>query len=831
MERTTLFVDVLLPLPVKGTFTYRVPFLLNDEIRKGQRVVVQFGRKKLYTALVLNIHEKVPETYSVKYILSILDPIPIVNDVQMNFWKWMSEYYLCTKGEVMNVALPSALKLASESSIILHPEFDGEISGLSERERNITEALHNRSKLTISEATEIAELQKIFPLIKNLIEKKVILVEEEIHDSYKPKKETFVRLSEKYKDEENLKVLFEELSIRAFKQLELLMSFIKLTENDIQNGEVKRPLLLKSVNGSASQINSLVKKGIFEIKTKTSSRLEIRESSSSAEEIELNQYQKKSFEEINNAFKEKDVVLFHGVTSSGKTEIYIKLIKEVIAKGKQVLYLLPEIALTTQIISRLQKYFGENIGVYHSKYSNNEKVEIWNNVLNNQYKSKNQKNSYKIIIGPRSAMFLPFNNLGLVIVDEEHDTSYKQYDPAPRYNARDSAVYLAIMHKAKAILGSATPSLESYFNTQTGKYKLVELMHRYGGVQMPEIKIANLKQEIRQKTMKSHFSSFLIDHIKQALEDKKQIILFQNRRGFSLRLECEVCNWVPECLNCDVTLTYHKHNNQLRCHYCGYSTKVPDKCPSCGSTALMMKGFGTEKVEDDLSIILPEARIERMDLDTTRSKYSYQRIINSFEEREIDILVGTQMVTKGLDFDNVSVVGILNADNLLSFPDFRSQERSFQLMAQVSGRAGRKGKQGTVIIQTYNPKHQTIQNVINNDYNKMYLSELSDRYKFNYPPYYKLILLKLFHKDYHDLNKGASYLAKILKQKFGKRVLGPEYPLVSRIKNRYIKTILIKVEREVSVKQLKSELLNEIENFRSHNEHKKIHVVIDVDPL
>ena len=501
MERTTLFVDVLLPLPVKGTFTYRVPFLLNDEIRKGQRVVVQFGRKKLYTALVLNIHEKVPETYSVKYILSILDPIPIVNDVQMNFWNWMSEYYLCTKGEVMNVALPSALKLASESSIILHPEFDGEISGLNERERNITEALHNRSKLTISEATEIAELQKIFPLIKNLIEKKVILVEEEIHDSYKPKKETFVRLSEKYKDEENLKVLFDELSKRAFKQLELLMSFIKLTENDIQNGEVKRPLLLKSFNGSASQINSLVKKGIFEIKTKTSSRLEIRESSSSAEEIELNQYQKKSFEEINNAFKEKDVVLFHGVTSSGKTEIYIKLIKEVIAKGKQVLYLLPEIALTTQIISRLQKYFGENIGVYHSKYSNNEKVEIWNNILNNQYKSKNQKNSYKIIIGPRSAMFLPFNNLGLVIVDEEHDTSYKQYDPAPRYNARDSAVYLAIMHKAKAILGSATPSLESYFNTQTGKYKLVELMHRYGGVQMPEIKIANLKQEIRQKTM------------------------------------------------------------------------------------------------------------------------------------------------------------------------------------------------------------------------------------------------------------------------------------------------------------------------------------------
>ena len=831
MERTTLFVDILLPLPLPGTFTYRVPFSLNDEIKKGQRVVVQFGRKKIYTAVVLKIHQNPPQGYSVKYISSILDPVPVINDIQLDFWKWMSKYYMCTRGEVMNVALPSALKLASESNIILHPDFDGDISGLNEREISITEALHNRSKLSISEATEIAELQKIFPLIKNLIEKKVILVEEEIHDSYKPKKETFVRFSEEYKNEEKLKEAFDELGKRAFKQLEMLISFIKLTNNDIQKGEIKRPLLIKSVDGSASQLNTLVKKGIFETITKITSRLEIRKSSTSADKIELNEHQQKSLDEIKNAFKEKDVVLFHGVTSSGKTEIYIKLISEAIAEGKQVLYLLPEIALTTQIISRLQKYFGEKIGVYHSKYSNNEKVEIWNNVLNNKYKNEDQKNSYKIILGPRSAMFLPFDNLGLVIVDEEHDTSYKQYDPAPRYNARDSAIYLAKMHKAKTILGSATPAVESYFNTQTGKYQLVELMQRYGNIQMPEIKIANLKIETRQRTMKSHFSSYLVEHIKQALENKKQIILFQNRRGFSLRLECEVCNWIPECKNCDVTLTYHKHNNQLRCHYCGYSTKVPERCPSCGSTALKMKGFGTEKVEDDLSIILPEARIERMDLDTTRSKYAYQRIINNFEERGIDILVGTQMVTKGLDFDNVSVVGILNADNMLSFPDFRAQERSFQLMAQVSGRAGRKEKRGEVIIQTYNPKHQTIQNVINNDYNKMYIGELSDRYKFKYPPYYKLILLKLLHKDYHDLNKSASYLASILKQKFGKRVLGPEYPLVSRIKNRYIKTILIKVEREVSVSHIKSELLKEIENFRTHKDHRKIYVVIDVDPL
>ncbi|MCD4772065.1 MAG: primosomal protein N' [Bacteroidales bacterium] len=831
MERTTLFVDVLLPLPIEGTFTYRVPFSLNDEIKKGQRVVVQFGRKKIYTAVVLKVHENPPQGYSVKYISSILDPVPVINNIQLDFWKWMSEYYMCTKGEVMNVALPSSLKLASESKIILHPDFDGDISGLNERERSIAEALHNRSKLTISEAIEIAELKKIFTLIKNLIEKKVVLVEEEIHDTYKPKKETFVRLSEKYRNEENLKEIFDELSKRAFKQLEMLISFIKLTNNNLENGEVKRPLLIKSVEGSASQLNSLVKKGVFNILTKITSRLENRESSTSVDKIKLNEHQQKSYSEIKNAFKEKDVVLFHGVTSSGKTEIYIKLISEAIAEGKQVLYLLPEIALTTQIISRLQKYFGEKIGVYHSKYSNNEKVEIWNNVLNNQYKSEVQKNSYKIILGPRSAMFLPFNNLGLVIIDEEHDTSYKQYDPAPRYNARDSAIYLAKMHKAKTILGTATPAVESYFNSQTGKYQLVELMQRYGDIQMPEIKVANLKLETRQRTMKSHFSSYLIDHVKQALENKKQIILFQNRRGFSLRLECEVCNWIPECKNCDVTLTYHKYNNQLRCHYCGYSTKVPEKCPSCESNALIMKGFGTEKVEDDLSIILPEIRIERMDLDTTRSKYAYQRIINDFEERRIDILVGTQMVTKGLDFDNVSVVGILNADNMLSFPDFRAQERSFQLMAQVSGRAGRKGKRGEVIIQTYNPKHQTIQNVINNDYYKMYIRELSDRYKFNYPPYYKLVLLKLLYKDYHVLNMGASYLASNLKQKFGKMVLGPEYPLVSRIKNRYIKNILIKIERGKSISYIKSELLKEIDKFNSHQEHKKILVVIDVDPL
>lgn len=826
MERITLFANVLLPLPVPGTFSYRVPYELNENIARGQRVVVQFGRKKIYTGIVIDIADKPPAGVQAKYLQNILDAEPIVKPIQLEFWQWISNYYMCHQGEVMNVALPSSFKLASETGIRLNDDFTGSLEGLNEKEILIAEALTNQEKLTISEVSEIAGQQKVIPLIKTLIEKGVIITEEELSDPYRPKKESFVELGEDYrKNEDKLKEAFDELEKRAFKQLHLLMTFIHLSQ---KQKSVNRPELLKAAGSSHNQLNALTDKGILKVEDRVISRLEEFSRQESPQNIELTAAQEKAYAEIKSGFAENQPVLIHGVTSSGKTEIYIKLIEETITQGKQVLYLLPEIALTTQIINRLRKYFGKSVGVYHSRYSKNEKVEIWNRVL--QHK-KQEADEYKIILGPRSALFLPFENLGLVIIDEEHDSSYKQFDPAPRYHARDSAVYLAGMHGAHVLLGSATPSLESYFNAKSKKYVLVDLYERYGGIRMPEIIISNIRKESRYKTMKSHFSSLLVEHIKNELEKQKQIILFQNRRGFSLRLECDTCGHIPQCKNCDVTMIYHKYNNHLRCHYCGWTTRVPDKCPACGNNAIFMRGFGTEKVEDELAILFPEPVIKRMDLDTTRKKHAYQQIITDFEQRKIDILVGTQMVTKGLDFDNVSLVGILNADNMLSYPDFRSQERSFQLMAQVSGRAGRKAKRGKVIIQTYNPGHQIIRDVINHDYLSMYKSEIQERARYRYPPFYRLILIKLKHKDNILLNEGASLFAGILRDSFQKRVLGPEYPIVARVKNQYIKTILIKLERTDSLQQMKQELAGRIDEFGRIREFKSVRLLVDVDPV
>ena len=827
MERITYFTDVLLPLPVPELFTYRVPYELNDSIEKWKRVVVQFGKKKIYTAIVVNIHQTPPKNYHTKYILSILDEKPVMNDIQYSLWKWISNYYMCETGEVMNVAFPSALKLASESIIVLNPSFNGDTDILNEKEYLITEALDIQKQLTLTEVENIVEQKKVIPIIKGLIEKGVVLVEEELKEKYKPKIENFIRLSEKYKDEKELQTLFDKLEKRAFKQVEVLMAYISLSGFGKEGvKEVKNSALTHAVKNASSAIAALVKKGVFESYKKQTSRLTNYSATQKPEDIVFSEYQKTAIEEIEKAFEEKDVALFHGVTSSGKTEIYIKLINDALKKGKQVLYLLPEIALTTQIINRLKKYFGATVGVYHSKYNEQERVEIWNSVLNGDKKSK-----YRIILGPRSALFLPYSNLGLIIVDEEHDQSYKQFTPAPRYNARDSAVYLGHLHNAKVLLGSATPALESYFNAKHGKYALIELAERYGGVSMPEILIANLRMETKMQTMKSHFSSLLIDHIRDALAKNEQVILFQNRRGFSLRLECDTCHWVPECKNCDVTLIYHKHYNQLRCHYCGYSRRVPERCDACGSSNLQMKGFGTEKVEEELQIIFPDVMIKRMDLDTTRTKHAYQNIITEFEERRIDILVGTQMVTKGLDFDNVSVVGILNADNMINFPNFRAYERSYQLMAQVSGRAGRKAKQGKVIIQTYNPNHSVLKNVIEHDYYAMYSSQILERRNFKYPPFYRLIEIQLKHKDPRLLNEAAREFAAILRQKLGKRVLGPEYPLISRIKNLYLKNILVKLERDHTLNEHKNDIRKAISDFRTLGNYKPVRIQIDVDPL
>lgn len=830
MDNPELFVDVVLPLPVGGTFTYIVPPEFHRSVSSGVRVVVQFGKRKIYTSIVIRTHFDPPTGYQAKPILSVLDEEPVVVPVQMQFWHWMASYYLCHLGDVMNAALPSAFKLASESKITAGPTLNENQDGLTEKEQLLLEALHYRKSIKVEEVVKIVGQQKVIPLIKTLIDKGHVKLEEEVSERYQPLKEWMICLSPEYEDdEEKLEGLFNQLDKRAKRQLEVLMVFYQKTRIEGGLKELKRSELMKASNATTAVIEAMVEKNIFMAYEKTISRLELVDATLHPDQITLSGTQEKALDSIKFNFVEKDVVLLHGVTSSGKTEIYIKLIQEAISKGKQVLYLLPEIALTGHVINRLRKYFGNRIGVSHSRFNENERVEIYKNILP-RTKIHATTTSYDIILGARSALFLPFSNLGLVIVDEEHDPSFKQFDPAPRYNARDSAIYLAHLHGAKVLLGSATPSVESYFNATERKYGLVEIMERYGAAELPEIKVVDVKGESRSQKMKSHFSSVLLQHLEGALERKEQSILFQNRRGFSLRLECETCQWMPTCNNCDVTLVYHKQQNQLRCHYCGYTRRIPEKCPECNGVKVRMKGFGTEKVEEELSLIYPHAKIGRMDLDTTRTKHAYQKILDDFEQGKIDVLVGTQMVTKGLDFANVSTVSILNADNMLSFPDFRAGERSFQLMAQVSGRSGRKNYKGVVIIQTYNPKHPIIHFVVKHDYKAMYQHQLLDRHKFNYPPYCRLIQLRLKHKNMNLLNKASDVLASKLKKRFGKRVLGPEYPLVGKVMNYYIKHILIKIEKEASILQAKAELVRIVEEFYLDKEISSVWIIMDVDP-
>lgn len=827
----THFAEVLLPLPVKGYFSYRIPKEMNNSIIPGMRVVVQFGSKKLYTALVRRITDQPPKVVSAKYILSIVDPIPVVNEKQFLFWEWMADYYMCTEGEVMNAALPSAYKLASETRVVLDPEYVHDSNVLTDYEFMVIEALDLQKILSITDISRIVGIAKVIPLVKTMLEKKYIRVEEEITERYKPRVEWFVKLGENYHDESLLQEEMNRLNTKAYKQLQLLMAYISLSHCFTEKPrEVSRVDLLKTPSVSAAQLEGLVKKGVLELYQRNISRLEQRDSSDLIENIQFTDAQQQAYDSITGHLDKKEVVVLKGVTSSGKTEIYIRLMHEVISRGQQVLYLLPEIALTSQIVRRLQKFFGNDVGVYHSRYNEFERIEIWSKSNESMVKDDSGV-AFKIILGARSAMFLPFNKLGLIIVDEEHDGSYKQADPAPRYNARDSAIMLGKMHDAPVLLGSATPSLESYYNAEAGKYKLVELNERYGGVEMPEIRIVNIKEEARFKRMKSHFSPQLLEAIEAAITKGEQVILFQNRRGFSLRMECETCNHIPGCVQCDVTLTYHKHVNVLKCHYCGYTQTVPRVCPECGSPSVRLKGFGTEKVEEELALLFPDITIARMDLDTTHTKNAYHKIMLEFETRKTDVLVGTQMVTKGLDFDNVNLVGVLNADGLISYPDFRSLERSFQMLAQVSGRAGRKQKQGLVLIQTYNPAHAIHKWVVDNDYTSMYKLVLLDRYKFSYPPYFRLISLSLRHKEEKVLDKAAAKLAEMLRPKFGKLMLGPEYPNVSRVKNFYLKNLLLKIGKGPKGQELKLEAARQIELFRQLQDFKSVRVVIDVDPM
>ncbi len=828
MDRITLFAEVLLPLPIPGTFTYRVPFAMNDAVKPGQRVSVQFGRRRVYAGLVMELHEHPPQKGIPKYILSILDEKPLVNALQFQFWRWMADYYMSTLGEVMNAAMPSAFKLSSESKVVLSPAFSPDEETLNESEYRITEALLQKKGLTIKEVTNIVGYQKVLPLLKTMIERRLIAMEEELKQQYKPKKTKMVRLAPHYFDETALQELMEQLGKRAHKQLELIMGFLSLSGFPLKKDfSVTKAELLTKTKAADAAVKALVGKGVFLLEEKTISRF-TEEDTETAGAFTLSPGQQEAYEALTAQMQKHLVVLLHGVTSSGKTELYIRLMEDALQQGKQVLYLLPEIALTTQIINRLRKHFGDEIGVYHSRYNQNERAEVWENIAGLQQAGVHKP--YRIVLGPRSAMFLPYKNLGLIIVDEEHDTSYKQFDPAPRYNARDAAIYLAKLHGAKVVLGSATPAVETYFNAQNGKYGLVSLNERFGGVKMPEILVVSMKEEKRRRLLQLHYSSVLLSHIKKALENKHQVILFQNRRGFSTRIECEQCNWVPQCKYCDVTMTYHKKQQLLKCHYCGYSRPVPAVCESCGSPNVVMQGFGTEKVEEELALILPEARIDRMDLDTTRSKNAFQRIIYSFENRKTDILTGTQMVTKGLDFDNVQVVGILSADNMLSFPDFRAHERSFQMMEQVSGRAGRKDKQGTVIIQAWQPGHPIIQDVVRHDYKSMYERQLAERQRFRYPPYYRLVIIKLKHKDPNKLNVAAAELARDMKTRFGGLVYGPEYPMVSRIKNWYIKQIMLKIRRDAHLAEQKTQLKKVLDNFKAHTTVKSVLVQVDVDP-
>ena len=811
------FAEVILPLSLSKTFTYSVSEAEYYFIRKGMRVTVPFGKSKIYTALVLETHQNQPTTYQAKEIHQIIDEVPIVNNIQIAHWQWIASYYMCAIGEVYRGAMPSALLLESETIITQkNAEFVDE-SLLSDDEFMVFEALQHQSSLRIADIIAILNRKNVFPIIQKLIDKNVLTVKEEIVESYKPKQVRYVRLHKDYSSEIQLSNLLQ--SLKGAKQSEIILQYFQLQAIDKTPIPVK--LLLETSKSSAATLKSLIDKNVFEAYFVQQDRVNY-EGLISAEKLELSTIQQQAFEEIQLNLKEKEVCLLHGVTSSGKTEIYIKLIEDYLREEKQVLYLLPEIGLTTQLLDRLRLHFGNKVAVFHSKYSNNERVEVWKQVQLTSEKAQ-------IVIGARSALFLPFSNLGLIVIDEEHETTFKQQDPAPRYHARDAAIVLASKQKAKVLLGSATPSLESYYNAASNKYGLVEISERYKNIQLPEIELVDLKDKYFRKKMTGHFSDILIDEITNAVSLNEQVILFQNRRGFSPIVECMTCGHIPQCIQCDVSLTYHKAKNQLRCHYCGYSTANQTHCYSCSSVHLSTKGFGTEQIQQELVDLFPNAKIGRMDQDTTRGKFGFDKIIDGFKNREFDILVGTQMLAKGLDFDNVSLVGVMNADNMLYHPDFRAFERTFQMLTQVAGRSGRSGKRGKVIIQTYNPNHPTILQITKNDYAGMYKEQLQERLLYNYPPFYRLIKITMKHRDYDKLKQGAEWLNEVLRQHLKLPVLGPEEPVISKIRNEYIRTILVKIPADQSLLGIKKTIQKILDSFESISQFRAIKVAVNVD--
>ncbi len=827
----TFFVDVILPLPIEARFTYRVPQVLNGKLAFGMRVIVPFGNNKLYAAIVEKVHENAPKQFTVKYVLDVIDDRPVVSEAQYRLWQWIADYYMCTIGEVMAAALPSALRLASETKVKIHPEFDGDVSVLTPYELNVVELLIHRETMTVADVAKNLQVAKVMPIIKSLVDKRAIITDEEIRNPYKPKKETVVKLAPPYDQEAEFMALLDRLNAKpqTSSQADTLLGFMMQTRQNNRyhfDAAVPKAELLKGEHASQSSLQTLLKKGVLQSEERVISRLAEFATDQTAE-VALSAPQETAFRQIKQSFEHYPVTLLHGVTGSGKTEIYIKLIDEVLKQGRQVLYLLPEIALTSQIVNRLRKYFGDRVGVYHSRFNEYERVEIWNRVLSGGEQDDTSK--YQLILGARSALLLPYKELGLVIVDEEHDGSYKQMDPAPRYHARDAAVMLAQIHGAKTLLGTATPSLESYYNVQLRKFGLVELMQRYADSHLPDIYTVNMSLATKRHEVQGLFSHFLIEQMAQALERQEQIILFQNRRGYAVRMICHTCESMPKCQYCDVTLTYHKKTNLLKCHYCGYAIEVPHECPTCHSTDIEMKGFGTEQVEDTLAAIFPEARIARMDTDTTRSKNAYQQIITDFEQHKTDILVGTQMVTKGLDFDRVSVVGILNADALISFPDFRAFERAFQLLSQVSGRAGRKEVPGKVVIQTFQPHHPALRYVESNDFMAMYTSQIAERQQFRLPPITRMVKITLKHTEEQTVMAAAQQLQGMLREVFAGNVMGPAAPLVSRIQNYFLQDFWIKMSRDNTLATKKQQLREVLRQFKQNPQFKQVRCVVNVD--
>lgn len=814
-----LYVKVILPFALEGTFTYSVPQSLRDIVLPGQRVLVQFGKKRIYTGIIMDFAENTESNFKIKPILSVIDEHVLIPEKLLHFWKWMHKYYMCHIGEVMRAALPTALKLSSETVFSLSEDFEVDKNQLDNNEFLICELLMEKKALSLDEIQNKVGVKNSWNLIQRLISKNLLRTDEQVQQKYKPKTEKKIKLSEAY-DEDSLNELLDHLEKRAPKQAVLLSAILNYS---MDGEDVSQQKILKETDASLSSLQSLEKKGVIEIYESIVDRLALFEGSSLEEnEQNFSAAQEKAYSKIISAWNDKEVCLLHGITGSGKTHIYIKLIAETLKKGKQALYLLPEIALTTQIIKKLQAVFGNDVAVYHSGFNDAERVEIWNKISGNQY---------KVILTARSGLFLPFTDLGLIIVDEEHDSSYKQFDPAPRYQARDAAIYLAGIHKAKVLLGTATPSLESLENTESGKFAYVKLKERFGEGQLPEIKVLDIQQLHKRKEMTSYFSNYLLEKIEEKLNKKEQIILFQNRRGYAPYVRFQESNEVPMCPNCDVSLTYHRLSAELKCHYCGFKSSVEQVCKRYGASDMQVVNFGTEQVEDEMSQRFPNAKIERLDLDNTRRKNAHAEIIRKFEQGETDILVGTQMVTKGLDFDAVSLVAILQADHLLKMPDFRSAERAFQLMEQVSGRAGRRNKNGEVIIQTSIPDHFVIQTLLNKDEKQFYKTELAQRKAFYYPPFYRLIRIALKHKKNNVLNQAAYTLEKILRPRVEGILLGPAPPLVSRIKNYYLMDFLLKAPKDPSVMAAnKRVLINAANHLQNQKNFSTLQIYFDVDP-